>query len=367
MVSDCPEGDDDWVWQGTWLRLIIEVDLEEFTYSFEFHEQGSHPAANAADGPLVYSHPIDLAPYMGVVEISCFALIQYGSVVWFDNVKVWHTAPGESSAKLIYENDFSSRKICYEDFRESSLIGTLARNPVGQDGWTRADKQTTKASLRNDGENTALAFGNTSGNPAYAVHDIGALYKSGEMTTQIDAKPPKYWVGSSRGTFFWLGGDRFHEGNRKSNEEFWRYAATFFGFRDAVGRTANNVYTNVSFCAYNGNGTGGGAYVNSSVAVDPTHWYRFVAKTSIRDGESEIAVYDLGTEHPTLATATPVTPVETFTSIKFRRAPETINGLSSLCLLAQGTADNTLDKTVGAFWDNIRIEHQKDAFMIIVR
>jgi hypothetical protein len=38
-----------------------------------------------------------------------------------------------------------------------------------------------------------------------------------------------------------------------------------------------------------------------------------------------------------------------------------------LCLLAQGTADNTLDKTVGAFWDNIRIDHQKDAFMIIVR
>ena len=364
MESNMAEGDNDWVWQGTWLRLIFEVDLEEYTYTFEFHEQGSHPTADAADGTLVYSHANDLAPFAGVIDISCFALIQYGAKVWFDNVKVWHTAPGESSARLVYENDFASRKAC---FRESSLVGTLNRDPVGQDGWTRAGKYTSKISVRNDGANPALTFGNTSGQPAYAVHDIGVRCKSGEMTTQVDAKPPKYWDGGNRGTFFWLGGDRFHEGSLKSGDEFYTHAATFFGIRDAAGKSANGVYTNVVFCAYNGNGTGGGAYTNSSVVVDPAHWYRFVAKTSLESGESDIAIYDLGTEHPTLETATPVTPVETFTGIRFRRAPQSVKGVSSFCILGQGTVDRWLDKTTGTFWDNIRIDHQKDAFMIIVR
>ena len=221
--------------------------------------------------------------------------------------------------------------------------------------------------MRNDEENPAVAFGNSASGPAYAIHDIGMLCKNGKMTTQVDAKPPKYWTSNNRATLFWLGGDRFHEGSYKNTDEFYRHAATFFGFRDAAGGTANNVYTNVSFCAYNGNGTGGGAYTNSSVVVDPTHWYRFVAKTSIRAGESDIAVYDMGTEHPTLATATPATPVETFTGIKFRRAPESLGGVSSICILAQGTMDNTLDSSVGAFWDNIRIEHSPAGMMLIMR
>lgn len=79
------------------------------------------------------------------------------------------------------------------------------------------------------------------------------------------------------------------------------------------------------------------------------------------------AAYDLGTEHPTLATATPATPVETFTGIKFRRAPESLGGVSSICILAQGTLDNTLDRSVGAFWDNIRIEHSPAGLMLIMR
>lgn len=215
--------------------------------------------------------------------------------------------------------------------------------------------------------NPAMAFGNSASGPAYAIHDIGMLCKNGKMTSQVDAKPPKYWVSNNRATLFWLGGDRFHEGSYKNTDEFYRHAATFFGFRDAAGTTANNVYTNVSLCAYDGNGAGGGGYTNSSVVVDPTHWYRFVAKTSIQAGESDIAVYDMGTGHPTFDTATPAAPIETFRGIKFRRAPESLKGISSLCVLAQGTSDNTLDKTVGTFWDNIRISYCPNPFTIVVR
>ena len=366
-TSTFPTGDDEWVKQGTWLRIILEVDLDEKTYSVQFRDQGNHPEAWATDGTTVYYTKTNIVFYKPIEEITCYGVVSYNSTVYFDNIKIWHTASGASSARLVYENTFTSRTVYHDSVREGGLIGTLNRNPVGQDGWIRAEKFPSKVSVRNDEGNPAVAFGDSNSGPAYAIHDIGVRCTNGEMTTLVDAKPPKYWSSNNRATLFWLGGDRFHEGSLKNGDEFYRHAATFFGFRDAVGGTANNVYTNVSLCAYNGNGTGGGAYTNSTVVVDPSHWYRFVAKTSIRAGESDIAVYDMGTEHPTFDTATPAAPIETFTGIKFRRAPESLNGISSLCILAQGTSDNTLDKSVGTFWDNIRIEYNKDAFVMVFR
>ena len=366
-ASTYPTGEDEWVKQGTWLRIILEVDLDDGTYSVQFRDQGEHPEAWATDGTTIYYEKTGIKFYKPIEEITCYGLVSYFSTVYFDNIKIWHTASGASSARLVYENTFTSRTLYHDTVREGRLIGTLNRDPVGQDGWIRAEKFPSKVSVRNDEENPAMAFGSSDSGPAYALHDIGMLCKNGKMVAQVDAKPPKYWSGNNRATLFWLGGDRFHEGSIKGNDEFYRHAATFFGFRDAVGGTANNVYTNVSLCAWNGNGTGGGSYTNSTVVVDPSHWYRFVATTSIRDGKSDIAVYDMGTEHPTLATATPETPIETFTGIKFRRAPGSLKGISSLCILAQGTSDNTLDKTVGTFWDNIRIDYAPPGLKIVVR
>ena len=65
--------------------------------------------------------------------------------------------------------------------------------------------------------------------------------------------------------------------------------------------------------------------------------------------------------------AVPADPIETFTGIKFRRSPEAIKGISSLCVHAHGTMDNTLDKTVGAFWDNIRIDYTPPGMLLVIR
>ena len=212
------------------------------------HRLASFLAANAADGETVYYAKTGIKVYKPIEEISCLGLFAYYSQVYFDNIKIWHTPSGASSARLVYENTFTSRTFYHDNLRESRLVGTLARDPVGQDGWIRGDKQTTTVSLRNDGENPAVIFGDTSSRPADAIHDIGKLCRSGDMIAQVDAKPPKYWTGANRATLFWLGGDQFHEGNLKYGEGFWTYAATFFGFRDAAGTSANNVYTNVSLC-----------------------------------------------------------------------------------------------------------------------
>ena len=53
--------------------------------------------------------------------------------------------------------------------------------------------------------------------------------------------------------------------------------------------------------------------------------------------------------------------------VNFRQAAANIGGVSSLCISGMGTLDNTLDMSAGVFWDNIRIDHRKDGFMMIVR
>ena len=352
---------DEWVKQGTWLRFTIEADLDAGTYAVTIRDQGTdHPAGTAADGETIYYSKSGIDRITSSVDsISSVSLASFSSKVMFDNIKIWHRPTGAALETLVYDNRFNPRTIYYQDMRESRLVGLLTKEPAGQDGWTRANIGAMKAVVRDNGGNQSLTFGDGNGSLAYALHDIGTLHKSGRLTTQVDACPPSGWRGGSRSTYFWLGGDKFHEGNLKNNDEtYTKWAALSFGFRDAAGATgAGGVYTNVTLCAYNGNGTGSGSYVDSDFVVDPSHWYRFVVKTSLDDGTSDIAVYDMGTEHPTFASDRPAEPVATFAGMRFRRAAVNLGGVSSLGISAMGTMDNTINGTTGVYWDNIYIRY----------
>ena len=349
-----------------WYRLVLTADLDAGTSEYKLYEQGTtSPSASTANGTLIYTSPT-IGRLKDITSISCFSLGAYFSPVYFDNVRVWRVDGADET--LLYENFFSSRTFYHQNIRESKLVGTVVNEPVGQDGWTRANIGVMKAVVRDNGGNQSLTFGDGNGSLAYAVHDIGTLHKSGRLTTQVDACPPSGWRGGSRSTYFWLGGDKFHEGNLKNNDEtFPKWAALSFGFHDAAGATdAGGVYTNVTLCAYNGNGTGSGSLVDSDVVVDPTHWYRFVVKTSLDDGTSDIAVYDMGTEHPTFASDRPAEPVATFAGMRFRRAAVNLGGVSSLGISAMGTMDNTINGTTGVYWDNIYIRYS-GGFIISIR
>ena len=89
-------------------------------------------------------------------------------------------------------------------------------------------------------------------------------------------------------------------------------------------------------------------------------------KTSLDDGTSDIAVYDMGTEHPTFASARPAEPVATFAGIRFRRAAANLGGVSSLGISAMGTMDNPINETTGAYWDNIYIRYS-GGFILYVK
>jgi len=361
---------DEWVKQVTWLRFTIEADLDVGTYSCSIRDQGAeHLGGDSVDGETVYYSKTNIEKInASATTISSIAFSAYSATVMFDNIKVWHKPTGAVAETLVYDNRFNTRKICYQNLRESRLVGTIFKEPNGQDGWIRANQGRTEVFVRNDGANPVLTFGNGKDSLAYAMHDISMLCSNGKIKTQVDVCPPGGWLGGSRNTFFWLGGDKFHEGNLKDGDGFYQNAATFFGFRDAVGATGTGgVYTNITLCAYNGNGVGGGAYVDSSHTVDPTHWYRFVATTKLDEGTSDIAVYDMGTEHPTIATATPAVPVETFTGLAFRRSAANIGGVSAVCVSAMGTIDNTINTASGVYWDNISIDYRGGGFELIIK
>lgn len=347
---------DEWVKQGTWLRFTIEADLDADTYSCTVRDQGAtHPGGDAEDGETVYFSKSGIGRInTSVAAISCVAFSAYNATVMFDNIKVWHTPTGASEETLVYDNRFTSRTINYENLLEGALVGdSVAKNPSGQDGWTRVNNGTLKAVVREDGDNPAITFAQGSGNVLYAVHDVGTLCKYGKLKTQVDACPPAGWQGGTRGSLFWLAGDEFHEGNLKNGSEFYKAAAFAFGFHG----TSNN---EVKLCVFNG------SYTYDALALDPSHWYRFIATTRLDEGVSDVAVYDLGTEHPTFDTPTPAASVATFSSIPFRCAPAVLGGISSIGFSAMGTIDNTLDSKAGVFWDNILLDYRNGGLTIIV-
>ena len=75
----------------------------------------------------------------------------------------------------------------------------------------------------------------------------------------------------------------------------------------------------------------------------------------------------MGTEHPTIATATPAVPVETFTGLAFRRSAANIGGVSAVGVSAMGTIDNTINTTAGVYWDNISIDYRGGGFVLIIK
>ena len=93
-----------------------------------------------------------------------------------------------------------------------------------------------------------------------------------------------------------------------------------------------------------------------------------MATTFLNAGKSDVAVYALGTAHPPFATATPATPVATFTGMAFRRPPQVLGGISCIGMYVNTPAfRSTISATESHYWDNIRITYKPSGAMIIFR
>ena len=344
-----------------WYRIVVTADLDNDTTAFSVYEQGTaYPVKATADGTLIYNtDSIGKLNGSNVQSLSSFSLAALNVVVWFDNIKVWHFSADGGTESLLYENYFSTRT-CY--LNGGRIVGTLAKNPVGIDGWMR-QYRTTDDFLLVGGDNPALGFNAVDKDySAYAVHDLGAVYKGGKTTVQFDVCAPSGWLQNDGFACVWLGDDWYHEGNMNGGTSesnyFIRWAACGVGFS----------YT--KFAAYSGDGVGGGAWQKSSSTATAGNWYRFVVTADPHARTSDVAVYDMGATHPTLATATPIgEAVASWTALPFRQNEVKRSGFSSIGIQAKGVkAANPLVETDHRLlFDNICVEHSPRGFVLIIQ
>ena len=97
----------------------------------------------------------------------------------------------------------------------------------------------------------------------------------------------------------------------------------------------------------------------SGHAVDPSHGYRFVAKTEVGKSHYDLAVCDMDVEQPTLATAIPAEPVATFSALPFRRTALDQDGISCISISTCNNPNSAYDRTLSARVDNLRVEYSK--------
>ena len=351
----------------SWYRIVIEADIDAKNYTFKVYDQGTkYPDSATADKTLIYTSPT--IPQKDTLNtISSFSLAAYYCPVYFDNVKIWHTPTGAETGTLVYCNYFTSRTIYAQNTRVAPLGGTLSLNPVGQDGWTHLYVNNPPHFIDWADGNPALTFSGYEFE-LYGAQDLGQTVRTGTLVAQADMRPPKGWLKNSGSAYFRLGGDAFMQGSLRDDDTYFlKNLATSFGFKNMNTGKSGNLYTNSTIVAYRGDRAGGGAMTNAAVAVDTTHWYRFVATADMAQSQCDVAVYDMGATHPTLATETPAEPVATFAELPFRRARADLGGISCVGASSDKTAQSLYDPSLQPMIDNIRVSHTLPGMVIIVK
>lgn len=353
---------------GKWYRMEFLADLDNGTYNYKIYS-----VTNSSEAPIWGQEPQStlfvtngIRRYENVSNITHFALSSFYSITYFDNVGIWHKPAGATSEELVYQNEFNIRRIYGMESTESRLVMSLQKDPVGIDGWTRLYK-TADGIMHVGGDNPALGFAShTFQISRFVTHDLGGLYTSGKLTAQFDMRAQTRW--SEKGLcYFWLGGDRFHEGNMyggsSSSDYFAKWAACGAGLASYDGAHPSVV----NFAAYQGDGTGGGSWQGIG-AVTPGNWYRFVVKANLTSSTSDVEVYDMGRDHPTLATATPAAPVQTFGNMPFLRNTQSLGGVSCFGFQALSQAASVfVPDERRALIDNIRFSYSPNGLMILFK
>ena len=353
---------------ATWYRLVIEADIDAGNYVYKVYDQGSasYPMSDTPDGTLIYTSSA-LAKKNNINTISSFSLAAYYCPVYFDNVKIWHTPTEAGSETLIYENYFSSRTIYAQNTRIAPLIGTQSLNPVGQDGWTRLYVNDPPLFIDWADSNPALTFPRYH-YELYGAQDIGQAVRTGRLVAQADMRPPKGWEANGGSAYIRIGGDTYIQGSLRDDDAYFlKNFAMSFGFKNRNSGKDGNIYTNSTIVAYHGDLAGGGEMTNAVCDVDTTHWYRFIATAAVSKSQYDVAVYDMGAEHPTLATATPAEPVATFSALPFRRTKRDLGGISCISASSDKTLQSIYDQSLQPMIDNLRISHTMFGIRISIK
>lgn len=248
---------------------------------------------------------------------------------------------------------------------------TDAANPSasGMDGWRVLGGGSLDA-IAFDGENPALTFNGIESSwdtDCYAGHPLGTTLRSGEVTVDVDIRPPRGWPYADGATYVRFGGD----GHMSREAGFLSPTTIGFGFKCTSSTQYydeyNGLYTNSTIVAYSGNLNGGGEFVSASAVVFRSHWYRFVATMRMGENKYDVAVYDMGEVQPALETRTPSEAIATFSNLSFRSDKSAIGGISCVSVNMRGIRCALTDETAQPQVDNIRLTHERCGFVLLLR
>ncbi|MDY0167663.1 MAG: LamG domain-containing protein [Thermoguttaceae bacterium] len=279
------------------------------------------------------------------------------------------TIPSVASPLVLYENDFNTRAsvgaldssgevgpvdgLYTFDYSIGNLI-LASRYDAGQDLWIRRNTGSAVCTVAagTPADNQYAQFATTT-SYGYALQPIGSQINEGMVRISTDILSPASWTHSSKVSQVRLGDDDFYAGSLDSNDlQFYRQTASTFGFGDTGG---NNRFT-----VTDGDGSGGITNIYGAVEVKTHNWYRFVADLDLYSNTYSVNVYDLGPDHPTLATPTPKAAVETFSNLRFRRdlgnTQNDLNGITTVGIASFGNAS-----PVG--YDNIVISDPRHEYV----
>ena len=266
----------------------------------------------------------------------------------------------------LYQNDFATRSSAGVigagtfslNYTNGSLINADAYNPYAnqnmQDGWVKG-KNGGLANLlvKTTNGNACACICATSEGYTYAMQPIMNALSGGVVRVSCDMRPPRQWSAVSRNMAFYVGQDAFMT---EAKEEFYKYCGPM-----AAIASQNGTETDFKFRCHNGFGNGTHEAIYGTAAVDTTHWYRFVLDLTLSGNTYTAAIYDMGTDQPTLATATPGTAVETFggRSFGFRmNLTPALGGITTLGLSGHGVSggeSGEIDIDLTARFDNVTI------------
>ncbi len=253
-------------------------------------------------------------------------------------------ASAEAAPLVLYENDFTTRTslgaiggATTYGYSVGNLIGAVNDTTGTQDSWIRRNTGTLAVTVADNTGNQYAQFGTTASQYAYALQPIGSEINQGVVRISADVLAPTGWTGTSRTSLVMLGDDDFYAGSLVTTDPtlFFQQTASWYGYRG----TTN---TEVKFGARDGDGSGGMAQVGGAASVTSNNWYRFIADLDLYSNTYSVDVYDMGAGQPTLSTATPATPVQSFTDMGFRRNmgsnPVDLNGITTLGIASFGNA-----------------------------
>ena len=300
--------------KDSWYRLSLTVDMDARTYDAAITPIGATTVADTAtlaESPIYSVSGAALAA--NISDLATFYLWGYGygdTVKYnenrrgaFTNIRIVTLDSQDNEGRLLYSNNFTLRKrVATAEPRATSYLAYNYDCPDGPDAWVRRNG-TGQAfggaigTVRDDGGNQFLSLGRMSGvgDRVKYTTPIDRIISNQTFTVRVDMRPPASWTSDESGRFLFGVGNRKMEQSQVYDSDSGRFVR--FGFSCFAPRTQAVCFnTNIVFVAYNENGSR--VSLTPTTPIDPSHWYRFVAKIDPDAQVYQVRVYDKGSVHP---------------------------------------------------------------------